>query len=820
MISIVVVSHSRALADAAVALAGEMVDSDTRPLIKVAAGVDETTFGTDAAAVAAAITDVDSADGILLLLDLGSAVLSTELALEFLDPAVAAHVTITSAPMVEGLVAAVVTASTGADMATVVNEARQGLTAKQQHLGDGSSASSSDKVDVTLDADTRGVDLSVRNNHGLHARPAAKLVALARSFDAQVQLTNPVTGRGPVDARSLSLVATLDARQGDVLRAQASGREADAALAALLRLADEDFGDAAPPAATAARRTSAGDGAGLDVALGPARLVSTDVDLTDYQPGEPDAELIRSETALIRVRESLVAVRRRTHAESGSDEAAIFDAHLALLDDAEVVDPVAAAIGSGTSAPNAWSDELGGLAGKFDALADNYQRARAQDVRSVQRRLLLALTGREDDVFEHRPGEPVVIVVPEVDAATAAVIDPAEVAGIVTIGGGVTGHGVIVAKSRGLAIYTDAGAIGAAVRDGDLIAFDAAARRFVVNPGPDETEEFEALIVERRRQRDEALGAAAEPAVTHDGTSINILANVASVEEARAAVARGADGSGLVRTEVLFGGWRAAPTADEQLEGFLALSEALGGRPMTVRTWDVGGDKPLAFLPLAVEANPFLGRRGLRAFRGRPELLVEQLKAVCRLATKCPTRVMFPMVTTRAEVDWALERLHEASAVVGGALPDSLEVGVMVEVPAAALRVADLARGLDFVSIGTNDLTQYTVAAERGNAAVSELADAFDPAVLRLVRTVCEEVSDSTTVAVCGDLASDVEGAALLLGLGVRELSVVGPAAALVKQRVRRLDLVEAAQVATDAVAASSADAVRTLVRTAFEKQN
>ncbi|MBA2773419.1 MAG: phosphoenolpyruvate--protein phosphotransferase [Nocardioidaceae bacterium] len=817
MISIVVVSHSRALGDAAVGLASEMVDETSRPLIKVAAGLDETSFGTDASAVAEAISEVDSPDGILLLLDLGSAVLSAEMALEFLAPEVASRVTVSSAPLVEGLVAAVVTAATGADMDTVVAEARQGLAAKQAHLADEPPAASS--PGLTPDADTPHVKLMVHNEHGLHARPAAKLVALVRSYDVRVHLTNLDTGRGPIDARSLSRVATLDARQGSTLLAQVTGREADAALAALRQFADDGIGDTAQPVASGTQPPMAA-GSGLDVAVGPARCLATDVDVGGYEPGQPEVELGRSGTALSQVRETLVAVRGRTEAEVGPDEASIFDAHLALLDDPEVLEPVATAISSGASAPGAWSDVLGPLAGEFESLADSYQRARAQDVRSVERRLLLALTGRQDETSVGRDaGPPVVLVLPEIDAGTAAAIDPTEVAGVVTLAGGATGHGVIVAKSRGLAIYTDAGEAGARVRNRDVVAFDAAARRLVVNPDDEETAQFRALAVRRQRLRDEAMTVATSSAVTRDGTSVHVVANVGSVREALAAVSHGAEGSGLVRTEVLFGELRAAPGADEQLDSFLALSEALGGRPMTIRTWDVGGDKPLAFLPLSVEANPFLGQRGLRVFRTRPDLLVEQLTAVCRLAAVSPARVMFPMVTTRAEVDWALERLQEAAAATGGAVPDGLEVGVMIEVPAAALRVADLSRGLDFVSIGTNDLTQYTVAAERGNAAVAQLADAFDPAVLRLVRTVCDEVAATTAVAVCGDLASDLDGAALLLGLGVRELSTVGPAVALVKQRVRQLDLQDVRRVAADAVAASSADEVRSLLRTAFATQ-
>jgi phosphocarrier protein FPr len=223
---------------------------------------------------------------------------------------------------------------------------------------------------------------------------------------------------------------------------------------------------------------------------------------------------------------------------------------------------------------------------------------------------------------------------------------------------------------------------------------------------------------------------------------------------------------------------------DEQVEQFRAIARALQGKPITIRTWDIGGDKPLPFLPQDREANPFLGERGIRVFRQRPELLRDQLEAVLRVAAETPVHVMFPMVTTAEEVAWALHELDQL-----GPRPDDLEVGIMVEVPAAALRIATLATDLDFVSIGTNDLTQYTTAADRTNTAVAPLADGLDPAVLQLIDHVVRNAG--VRVAVCGDLASDPQSAVLLAALGVEELSAVGPQVPLVKARLRQADLTE-----------------------------
>jgi phosphocarrier protein FPr len=246
---------------------------------------------------------------------------------------------------------------------------------------------------------------------------------------------------------------------------------------------------------------------------------------------------------------------------------------------------------------------------------------------------------------------------------------------------------------------------------------------------------------------------------------------------------------------------------DEQVAAFREIAAALDGKPITIRTWDIGGDKPLPFLPQEPEANPFLGERGLRVFRRRPELLRDQLTAICQVARETPVQVMFPMVTTADEVAWARAELAAIGPSSAG-----VKVGIMVEVPAAALRINTLAAGLDFVSIGTNDLTQYTTAADRGNSAVAALADGLDPAVLQLIDRVVHGVPPGVEVAVCGDLASDPEAAVLLAGLGIHELSAVGPQVPLVKARLRRIDVAAAAKVASRALTLPSAPAVRALL--------
>ncbi|GAA2817915.1 dihydroxyacetone kinase phosphoryl donor subunit DhaM [Kribbella solani] len=803
MIGIVLVSHSRALADAAVGLAAEMVAEDRRPVIAVAAGLDATTFGTDAMAVSEAITTADSPDGVLVLLDLGSAVLSAEMALEFLDPSVVEHVRLTSAPLVEGLVAAVVTASTGASLDTVATEARRGLAGKQDHLGDAVVAES-----APAGAADRSVDVVVGNEHGLHARPAARLVGLVNAYDATVVLTDLDTGRGPVDAGSLSMVATLNAQQGHRLRVGASGAQAAEVLAAIEALAAENFGD------EPVRKVPAAGGSGLDIAIGTAVVAGAEVDLGDYVAGDNEVE---------RIDDAVRAAGDELRGMLDGEHRGIFAAHLALLNDRTLLGEVRAAIEDGVSAPVAWKQTFDRLAGTFEQLEDAYQRERAQDVRAVRDRVLRVLAGAVRPARPPQTGsgretawfgwvglpEPVweagaagsadagevagaILVVGELDAATAASLEVARVAGVAVRAAGTTGHGVIVARSRGIPLITGIGDID--VPAGATVAFDARTGTFDLSPDADAVR---ARIAERKDERRLAVEEADRPATTRDGTTIDVLVNVGAVPDA--IDVRGANGSGLVRTEVLFGDRRTPPTVDEQVEAYRAIADALGNKPITIRTWDIGGDKPLPFLPQAKEANPFLGERGLRVFRRRPELLRDQLEAIRRTAAETPVHVMFPMVTTADEVAWALAELGPR---------DALEVGIMVEVPAAALRVASLARELDFVSIGTNDLTQYTTAADRTNTSVAALADGLDPAVLQLIDHVVRTAG--VRVAVCGDLASDPQSAVLLAALGVTELSAVGPQVPLVKARLRQADL---SQVDTAAVlAARDADQVRGLL--------
>jgi len=765
VVGLVVVGHSRALAGAAVALASEMTQG--KPLrIEIAAGVDETTFGTDAVAISEAVAAADSGDGVVVLMDLGSAVLSAELALEMLDDEQRERVVLSAAPLVEGLVAAAVAAASGADRDEVAAEALAGLAGKQSHLG---GTTAVETPEVRAEQETTVI---VTNPHGLHARPAARLVTEIRGFDARLEVRNATTGSGWVPASSLTRVATLGLLRGHELGIRAEGRQAQEAVDRVVALAAEAFGESVAGTGTGtgtgtqAMAVSPGIGIGIGRAL---RVHAAPLEVPDVPSRGPEEERRRLDAALAKVR-----------GEIGRIGGWIFDAHLLLLEDDDLLTDVRGRIERGEAAPRAWKAATDRIAAEFDALADPYLRGRAADVRAVSQQVLRALLG----VPAPAPTGDGVLIAADLTPAEAAGLDPARIAGVVLASGSATSHAAILTRTRGIPAVVGAGPQVLEIPDGTLIALDGSTGEIVVAPGEQMLASFRSRAETQRNRRTTALAGASAPASTRAGVHIEVGANVGSVEEAEAAAVNGADLAGLVRTEFLFLDRDAAPDVDEQVAVYRSIAEALGGRRVTLRTLDAGSDKPLPYLPPQSEANPFLGVRGIRQSLANPGMFAEQLLAIVRVARETPVSVMFPMVTTVAEIKEARRMLDEALARAGGR-PKDLRVGMMVEVPAAALRAGTFTPYVDFFSIGTNDLTQYTLAAERGNAALAALSSGLDPAVGQLIDEVCRAAGDRILVAVCGELAADETVVPRLLASGVRELSVAPPLVPLVKQAVR-----------------------------------
>ena len=859
MVGLVLVSHSARLAEGTAELAAQMGGAELR--IAAAGGLDlpGAPLGTDAAWVMRAIAEVWSEDGVLVLVDLGSAVLSAEMAVDLLPEERRGAVLLTAAPFVEGAVAAAVSAGLGDSLENVAAEARGALTAKDALLSaptDGpSSTPAADAAPARLAgaAATAGLAapvpqlelwLTIADPLGLHARPAAAFVRTAAGYDAVVTVTDVTSGRGPVSGRSLNGVATLGVRRGDEIVVRASGREAREALDAIGRLAADGFGepdevDAGPAEVAGAPQGSgaptvavgpppaeplvpgaviSGIPASPGVAAGPARVPTrVAVQVSSAPSADRPADLVALDAALAEAAAGIRRVQASLTGRAKEYDALIFDAHLLFLEDEALLGPARDGITlEGKNAARAWADSVAAAEAAWERLEDPYQRARAADLRSVGDQVLRRLTGASDAAL---PVESGILVVNELTPALAAALDPAHVAGVACATGGPTSHGAILARTLGIPAVVGAGAALLGVAAGTPLLLDGDAGTVTIEPVRELVVAAETRSARRAEEDAGAWARARLPAVTRDGLTVQVEANISGPADVAAALAAGADGVGLLRTEFLFAGADHEPDEVEQERAYREIAEALGGRSLVLRTLDAGADKPLAYLSLEPEKNPFLGVRGLRLGLGRPDLLETQVRAVLRVADGRPLRLMFPMVTNVDEFLRARELVAAAAAALDAeagvavsatGAPGRAAVGIMVEVPAAALLAETFAAHVDFFSIGTNDLTQYVLAAERGNARVAALGDALHPAVLRLIeRTARAGAEAGKPVAVCGEVAGDPAAIPLLLGLGITELSMAPARIPLAKEAVRAADLAAARRLASAALAAESAGEVR-----------
>src|SRR5829696_1478763 len=527
--------------------------------IAIAAGLDDTTFGTDAAQIVDAISAADQGVGVVVLMDLGSAVLSAELSLELLDDDVRERVVLCPAPLVEGLVVAAVAAASGASSDEVAAEAAGALAGKIGHLGTAPVAA---VADTSADSDELTGTFVVANPHGLHARPAARLVQEVRRRDAQARIRNRSTESEWVDAGSLSKIATLGVRSGDEVEVRVWGSQAAETLDHVLSLAarnfDESTVDAAPaPAPTPHEPLGAGPGLGI----GPARSArSRAITIPDTPAEDPAVEWRRLGKSIASVRRSISQLRARTARDVGESEAAIFDAHQLLLDDAALLDSARGRIDDGQSAVSAWSAAVKDLAAEFAAIPDPYLQARADDVRAVGDQVLRAMLG-SGELSEGPTG---VVIATDLTPAEAAELDPSRVAAVLLAFGSPHAHNVILLRAKGIPVIVGAGPTVLSIPDGTVVAVDGGRGEYTVDPPEEVRQDFQArvaILVQRQRA---AHARSAEPAVTSDGITVAVGANVGSVDDARAAAAHGADLAGLVRTEFLFLGRKDAPDVEEQ----------------------------------------------------------------------------------------------------------------------------------------------------------------------------------------------------------------------------------------------------------------
>jgi len=534
---------------------------------------------------------------------------------------------------------------------------------------------------------------------------------------------------------------------------------------------------------------------------------------------EPDAEvarLIAATEAVGRASEHLAdQVRGAGHAE----EAEVFSAHAMIARDPELIDAAAARIrADGADAVIAITAAATSVADQLRALGDELLAGRAADVLDVGDRVARELAGLGDAGI--RLSEPSIVVAEDLPPSLTATLPRDRLLGIALEASSPTAHAAILARAYGIPAVVGATGLLAMLDQagrGSRLALDGESGEILVAPTKEDVARYEARAGAIRRDRGRDVEEAALPAVTKDGTAIELLANIGSPDEAAGAVALGARGVGLFRTEFLFLERSSPPSEDEQAEAYGRVIAAFAPHPVTIRLLDVGGDKPIPYLPLKEEDNPFLGVRALRLADRRPEIFVTQLRACIRAAAKGRVKVMAPMVadardaaTFRHLVDRARAELVAEGKPIG-----VIDLGVMLEIPSAILTADTYVRDLSFVSLGTNDLLQYTLAAERGNAALERYRDSLHPALLQLIRLAVEAADRSgIELSVCGEMAGDPEAALVLVGLGVRVLSMSPTSIATVRRAVRAADNSDLERVAKASLGDASAADVRLRLRT------
>jgi phosphocarrier protein FPr len=843
MVGLVLVSHSRALANALLDLVRQVTPPGVPIAVAAGVGDDRQEFGTDAVEISEAIQSVLSDDGVCVLMDLGSAVLSAQLAVDLLPPEIGAKVRFCGAPIVEGAIAAAVQAGLGSDLEAVCREAGTALLPKQEQLGEPAGRDQLARAPgliapSALPSTQLSIRVTLTNLHGLHARPAAKFVQTAGSFKANIQVTDLTNGKGPVTAKSLNALTTLGAVENHTVQIGADGDDAPQALEALQALVEANFGEAPAVAAPAAARQPAAEVApdvavqatpvSEGIAMGPFYRYEPPLPpIPEDTPADPEIEWGRLQQALGAVRQALQQRQRQLRAAIGEADAAIFDAHTLILDDPEILDNVRRAIFErGWNAAFAWNATLNDVAAAYRSLDDPYLQQRAVDVLDVRGQVLFALAGSSAGAAATTIAldEPVILFAPDLTPSETSQLDMSRVLGVMTVGGGPTSHSAILARALGIPAVSGVSVALERLPQGAPVALDGFSGAVWVQPSAERRAELaqrrEAWLAARRR----LLETSRAQAVTRDGRRVEVFANIGSAQDARAAVENGAEGVGLLRTEFLFLTRQTPPTEDEQLSAYRQIGEAMNGLPVTARTLDIGGDKEAPFVHLPPEANPFLGVRALRLSLHDPTLFLPQLRAILRIAVDFPYRIMFPMVANLDEVRQARAYLQQAhEALDAERLPHAwpIETGIMVEIPSAALLARTLAKEVDFFSIGTNDLTQYTLAAERGNPLLSGLADALHPAVLRLIGEVAAAAhAEGRWVGVCGELAGDPAAAAPLIGLGVDELSLTSAGIPRIKSIVRNLETDAAQALGRDILLVESAAAARRLAQSFLADNN
>jgi phosphotransferase system enzyme I (PtsI) len=564
-----------------------------------------------------------------------------------------------------------------------------------------------------------------------------------------------------------------------------------------------------------------GLGVSHGVAFGPVYVVVPDTLRVPRRAIEPDAiepELERLRTALDRTRRDISRVRDALSAAGKPGEAAIFDSHLLILEDEDLLGRARRSVESSrVNAEHAFHAAVLDTLTRLESSEDPYLRERGKDVRDVEHRVIRWLLGEREpavgDLMQNA-----ILVAHDLPATLTAELDGDRILGFATEVGAAHSHTAILARALEIPAVIGLGPVLQHLRHGEQVILDGREGLLIANPSDETLSDYERIRAKIARKRAEWVSLADAPSVTAEGIRLVFQANIDFPREVEAALTFGCEGIGLYRTEYLFLYSGGEAGEEEQVEVYEGMVERMAGRPVTIRTVDLGGDKLLQ--GMEPEANPFLGWRAIRYCLDRPEVFRGQLRAILRAGARGPTSILIPMITTVEEADRSLDALAEARRSLereGVPFADDCPVGTLIETPAAAMLADELARRFDFLSLGTNDLIQYTLAVDRGNRRVAHLFQPFHPAVLRLIGEVVAASRDAgREVTICGEMASNSRAAVLLLGLGVRRFSMVPARIPRVKQVLGRISTGEAGEAAREALKAATAEAAQAVIEERF----
>lgn len=538
---------------------------------------------------------------------------------------------------------------------------------------------------------------------------------------------------------------------------------------------------------------AASDGIGIAPAY---LLVDPDLSYDKVKVDDTAAEYARVEQAFQDSIEELTQIKENAKDRLGEEELGVFDAHIAILSDPEMLGQIKDDIENNhTGAEEAVDKVTTAFADMLAAMTDNaYMQERAADVKDVAKRAMSHLLGKQ---LPNIAGinSPVVIVAHEITPSDTSQMDAKFVKGIVTDLGGRTSHAAIMSRTLRIPAIVGSNEITTSVEHGQMMIVDGLNGDAIIDPSDDQVKEYEAKAEAFEAERAEWAKLVDAPSVSKDGKEFEIAANIGTPDDTEDAVKQDADGVGLFRSEFLYMDNDHMPSEDEQFEAYKKAVVGMNGKPVVVRTMDIGGDKPLDYMPLPKEENPFLGYRAIRICLDRPELFKTQLRALVRASEFGPVSIMFPMIATVAELRQAKAIFEEAKAEVQKDHPglgDDVKIGMMIEIPLAALNAAQLAKEVDFFSIGTNDLIQYSFAADRGNEAVSYLYQPLNPAFLSLVKHVITSAHENgAKAAMCGEMAGDEMALPLLMGMGLDEYSMSATSILRTRSMMKKLDTKE-----------------------------